>query len=80
MNNMASKSQHVVPSTRGGWSVKKEGASKATKNFETKVAAVKFGREVSKNSKSELYIHKKDGTIQQRDSYSNPPFPPRNRK
>ena len=77
---MARKSQNVVPSTRGGWSVKKEGALKATRNFETKVEAVKFGRDVSKNSKSELYIHKKDGTIQQRDSYGNDPFPPRDRK
>lgn len=66
---MAKKSQHVVPSSSGGWNVKKSGSARASKHFSTKEEAVKFGRAISKNSNSELYIHKQDGTIQKKDSY-----------
>jgi len=72
------KSNHVVPSkAKGGWAVKKSGASRASKSFDTKDKAVKYGRKISKSEKTELYIHKKDGTIQNRNSYGNDPHPPR---
>ena len=77
---MARKSQHVVPASKGGWNVKKAGATRATKHFNRKEDAVKYAREVSKNSQSELYIHKKDGTIQKKDSHGNDPFPPKDKK
>jgi hypothetical protein len=76
---MARNSHHVVPSN-GGWNVKKGGAEKASKHFEKKEDAIKYGRDVSTNSGSELYIHKKDGTIQRKDSYGNDPNPPRDRR
>lgn len=74
------KSNHVIPSKAQGWSVKKSGATKATRNFNTKDEAVKYGRSISKSEKTELYIHKRDGTIQHRNSYGNDPFPPRDNK
>jgi len=65
-----SKSNHVVPSkAKGGWAVKKLGATRASKSFKIKDEAVKYGRKMSKSEKTELYIHKKDGTIQNRYSY-----------
>lgn len=73
------KSQHVIPGKNGGWSVKKSGAVRASKSFSDKNDAVKFAREVSKNQKTELYIHKKDGTIQRKDSHGSDPVPPRDR-
>lgn len=76
---MANKSHHVVPSS-GGWSVKKGGAERASKHFDTKEAAVRYGTTVSKNAGSELYIHKKDGTIERKDSHGNDPCPPRDKK
>lgn len=70
------KSNHVVASkAKGGWVVKKSGSVKASKSFTTKNAAVIFGRQISKSEKTELYIHKKDGSIQNRNSYGKDPYP-----
>ena len=74
------KSNHVVPSKGTGWAVKKSGASKASKKFETKVEAVKYAKEISNREKTELYIHKKDGRIQNKNSYGNDPMPPKDKK
>ena len=76
---MARNSHHVVPSGNG-WSVKKAGAERASKHFEKKETAVKYGRELSRNNGSELYIHKKDGTIQKKDSHGKDPNPPKDKK
>ena len=77
---MTRKSNHVVPSKTDGWAVKKSGAVKAPRNFGTKDEAVKYGRELSRHEKTELYIHKSNGMIQNRNSYGNDPNPPRDRK
>jgi hypothetical protein len=65
---MAKKSNHVIPSS-SGWAVKKSGSERASKTFGTKEKAVEYGRELSKNEKTELYIHKTNGMIQDRNSY-----------
>lgn len=65
---MAGKNQHVVPH-EDGWAVKGEGNEKATKVFDTKAEAEKYGREVAMNQESELIVHGKDGAIQSRNSY-----------
>ena len=75
---MAKKSNHVVPSSVG-WSVKKSGAVRASKIFDTKFKAIEYGREISKSEKTELYIHKKNGMIQDRNSYGNDPNPPKDK-
>jgi hypothetical protein len=72
-----SNSRHVVPNQGGGWSSKKSGASKSSKNFDTKKEAENWSREISKKQKTELVIHKKDGTIQSKDSHGNDPNPPK---
>ncbi len=75
---MSKKSNHVVPSKkRGGWAVKKSGSAIASKSFDRKEDAVKYGRELSRREKTELYIHKRDGRIQDRNSYGKDPFPPK---
>ena len=76
---MAKKSHHVVPDPNGGWNVKKGGSNRASKHFDKKTDAVNWGRDVSKNQRSEFVIHKKDGTIQQKDSHGFDPIPPRDR-
>lgn len=78
---MSRKSNHVVPSKKnGGWAVKKSGSTRTSGSFENKSDTIKYGRELSRKEKIELYIHKKDGTIQNRNSYGKDPFPPRDRK
>lgn len=76
---MAKKTNHVVPSS-SGWAVKKSGASRASKVFETKVKAIDYGTRLSKSEKTELYIHKQNGMIQNKNSFGNDPCPPKDKK
>jgi hypothetical protein len=71
------KSHHVVPNSKGGWDVKPGGGEKAIKHFPTKQPAIDFGRGVSQNQHTELYIHGKDGQFQSRDSHGHDPHPPK---
>jgi hypothetical protein len=75
---MAKRSNHVVPSS-SGWAVRKSGAERASRVFETKGGAVNYGRELSKVEKTELFIHKSNGMIQNRNSYGNDPLPPKDK-
>lgn len=77
---MSRNSYHVVPVQDGGWSVKRGGAARASKTFEVKTEAVSFGRQLSLNQNSELVIHRKDGTIQNANSYGDDPNPPKDKK
>jgi len=52
---------HVVPS-KDGWSVKKEGAKRATVVKNSKESAVKAANSIK--SMQRVIVHKKDGTIQ----------------
>lgn len=76
---MAKKSNHVVPSTFG-WAVKNSGSERASKTFGTKEKAISYGRELSKTEKTELYIHKKNGMIENKNSYGNDPNTPKDKK
>ena len=57
------KAYHIVPNPNGGWDVKKSGADRASRHFERKSDAVKYGRRVSQNQRSELIIHNAGRTI-----------------
>lgn len=71
---MANGTHHVVPGgSKGGWDVKKGGTDRASSHHETKQDAVKAAREISKNQKTELVIHNKDGKIGPKDSHGNDP-------
>jgi hypothetical protein len=78
--NKAMKSQHVIPAMGGGWSVKKGGAVRATKHFPTKDAAESWARAQSIKQRVDLFIHRRDGTVAEKNSYGNGPHPPRDRK
>lgn len=71
------KTIHVVPHPNGGWDIKIEGDPISFMHFETKQPAVDNGRVISREKNFELVIHRKDGTIERRDSHGNDPFPPR---
>ncbi len=77
---MSKKSNHVISSKSGGWAVKKSSSSRASKVFGTKEEARNYGIAISKKEGTDLFIHGKDGTIQNRNSYGDDPFPPRDRK
>ena len=71
------KNQHVTPHPGGGWQVKGSGNSKATKVTSTQAQAIKVGRKIANNQKSELLIHGTDGKIRAKDSHGNDPHPPK---
>lgn len=68
------KSNQVIPS-KGGWVVKRTEASRAYRRFKTKEEAIECGVVLSIKERTVLYIHKKDGTVQNRYSYENASFP-----
>lgn len=76
---MTTKSHHVVPDPDGGWSVIKRDAARASKHFDSKEEAVVWGRQVSRKHRTEFVIHKKDGTVETKDSYRPEPLPPTDR-
>lgn len=76
----SSSNKHVVPNTTGGWSVINAGATRASKVFTTQADAVKYGRELAKNAKTELFVHARDGTIRERNTYGKDPHPPRDKR
>ena len=71
------ETHHVVPSSNGGWDVKRGGSQRASGHFDTKKEAVDFGRQVSRNQQTELRIHNQDGRIGQSDSHGRDPNPPK---
>jgi hypothetical protein len=71
---------HVVRNPKGGWSVLRSGASRATRVFRTQKDAVSFAKKQARKDSTELYVHRRDGTIQERDSYGQDPCPPRDRR
>lgn len=73
---MARKGQHVVPRD-GKWAVRKAGADRVTRSFDTQQEAIEVARGIARNQRTELYIHGVDGRIRERDSYGNDPFPPK---
>ena len=73
---MAKKNQHVVPHG-DKWAVKGENNEKATKVVDTQAQAIKIAREIAMNQQAEVVIHRSNGTIRDKDSYGNDPFPPK---
>jgi hypothetical protein len=74
------KSVHVIPALDGGWTVKNAGSSRAFKHFEKKEDAETFGRTQSIKGRSDLVIHRPDGTIAAKTSHGNDPHVSRDRK
>lgn len=70
------KNQHVVPHG-DKWAVRGAGNERVTSIFETQEAASERAREIAINQQSELFIHRPNGQIRERNSYGNDPFPPK---
>jgi len=77
---MYKKNQHVVPTEDGKWGVRGEGNSRLTKITSTQSEAINIAQEIAKNQRAEVVIHRRDGTIRDKDSYGNDPYPPEDKK
>ncbi|WP_419949993.1 DUF2188 domain-containing protein [Candidatus Palauibacter sp.] len=69
------RNQHVIPA-KDGWAVKGAGSPRATKVFDTQREAIERGREIARNQRSELLIHRRDGRIREKNTYGRDPYPP----
>jgi len=72
------KVYHVTKNQNEGWDVKKEKATRATRNLDTKDGAIEAAKQLAKNSAlTQVIIHKKDGEIQTEYTYGKDPYPPK---
>lgn len=71
------KDVHVTPDGEGGWKVQREGNARASSRHGTQAEAETAGRATARRDGVEFYLHRRDGTIRERDSYGNDPYPPR---
>jgi uncharacterized protein DUF2188 len=60
-----------------GWAVQRENSDRASHILPTKEEARSVGRDMARQDGVELIIQRKDGTIEERNSYGQDPFPPR---
>ena len=61
---MCRDAYHVIPMSSADWRVVRTGAEKSTRNFKEKRKAVTFAIEISNKNKTEVIIHKPDGSIE----------------
>jgi hypothetical protein len=61
---------HVLTRIGGGWSVRKEGASRATGTYDSKDQAIKRAREAARSAGGDVVIHNRDGLIQDSMTYA----------
>jgi hypothetical protein len=73
---MAKKNIHTVPHG-DGWANRREGGERASNTAPTKQKAEQAGRDMARRDGVEHLIHRKDGTIGERNSYGGDPFPPK---
>lgn len=73
---MSKKNQHVVPKGNN-WAVQGAGNQKATKIVSTQAQAIKIAKEIAINQKSEMFIHRPNGQIRERNTYGKDNFPPK---
>lgn len=71
----------VRVSPREDWrAVQSSNTDRAYRVVDTKKEAEQLWRDLAKNKQAELIIQKKDGTIQNKNSFWNDPTPPKDRK
>lgn len=70
------KGIHIVPHG-DNWAITREGNERPTRVTNTQREAIDIGRDIAQRDHAELYIHRGDGTIRERNSYGNDPYPPR---
>lgn len=75
---MVKNEYHVTyDRNRRMWKIKNTENAKVSRYSDTKKEAVDIATKFSKNNNSELFIHKKDGSFENRNSFGNDPHPPR---
>jgi hypothetical protein len=63
------RTYHVMTRIGGGWSVRKEGASRPTGTYDSKEQAIRRARQVARSGGGDVVIHKRDGLVQELTTY-----------
>ena len=63
------KEHYVVANPDGGWDVVRGNALRALKHFDTKKDAMAYGRQVSRNQKTDFVVCHKNGNIQRTNNH-----------
>jgi hypothetical protein len=63
-----------------GWAAQREHSERASRVFPTKIEAEMYGRGLARQDGVELFVQRLDGTIQDRRSFGNDPYPPRDKR
>lgn len=72
------KPVHAVPHD-DGWAVRREGNQRVSSTYSTQAEAEQAGRDIARRDQTEFFLHRRDGTVRQRDSYGNDPNPPKDK-
>ncbi len=67
---MSAKGQYVVPRGKR-WAVRKAGAERVTRHFNTQQEALEAARRIARNQGGDVFIFGRDGFIRGRDSQIN---------
>ncbi|MCY4157177.1 MAG: DUF2188 domain-containing protein [Gammaproteobacteria bacterium] len=67
---MSVKGQYVVPRGKR-WAVRKAGAERVTRHFDTQQEALDAARRIARNQGGDVFIFGRDGQIRGRDSHIN---------
>jgi len=59
------------------WKVKSTGVGKTAAITKTKAEAKEIATRIARNQDAELVVQRQDGTIQEKNSFGNDPFPPK---
>ena len=70
------KAIHVVP-YGGQWAWRREGSERVSGIADTQAEATSEARPAAVRDNVELYIHRPNGQIRDRDSHGNDPYPPK---
>lgn len=72
---MKGKKPHVIP-YQDGWAVRRENCQRVSSTHKTQSEAIEAGKRIAQRERSDLFIHRPNGKIRDRDSYGNDPNPP----
>jgi uncharacterized protein YdaT len=74
---MSAKSKGVNVVRHGDdWAVRRDGANRVTRVFDTQKQAIDFARPIARQDQTELRIQDRHGNWRDSDSYGNDPVPP----
>jgi hypothetical protein len=62
---------HVIAAPRDKWAVRLTGQKIARKIFASKNDAISYARNIAKTKNNDLFVHKRDGTVEQMDTFRN---------